>query len=326
MLKKGIAAVLCAVLLLSGCGAPQKIEKSGKLNVVSVSFPGYSFAKEIAGGAAEVSLLLPVGTEAHSYEPTPKDMIKIQNADLFIYGGGESENWVKEVLSSLDKPIETVAYTDCAALLDEEVTEGMQVRGSAHETAHKTAHETAHDEVHHEEEKDEHVWTNPQNAVLITRAIAEKMCEKDEKNAALYEKNAEKYIKKLNELDKEFEETVLSAKRKEIIVGDRFPFLYLARRYGLSFYAAFPGCAGESEPSAKTIAFLIKKVKEDRIPVVFYTEFSNQKVAKTIAEASGAKPLLLHSCHNVSKSDFENGATYYSLMRENLAHIKEALN
>lgn len=322
MLKKGIAAVLCAVLLLSGCGAPQKIEKSGKLTVVSVSFPGYSFAKEIAGGAAEVSLLLPVGTEAHSYEPTPRDMIKIQNADLFIYGGGESENWVKEVLSSIDKPIETVAYTDCTALLDEEIAEGMQVRGSAHETAH----ETAHDEAHHEEEKDEHVWTNPQNAVLITRAIAEKMCEKDEKNAALYEKNAENYIEKLNELDKEFEEAIQSAKRKEIIVGDRFPFLYLARRYGLSFYAAFPGCAGESEPSAKTVAFLIEKVKKDRVPAVFYTEFSNQKVAKTIAEASGAKPLLLHSCHNVSKSDFENGATYESLMRENLAHIKEALN
>ncbi len=301
--------LLCLCVGLSGCSSAAPQESKG-LSVVSVSFPGYSFAKEVAGSLAEVTLLLPTGSEAHSYEPTPKDIIKIQNCDVFIYGGGESEHWVKEVLSSLDTPIQTVAMTECTTLLPETHVEGME------ETEHS----------HEEGAMDEHVWTDPNNAIQITSAITDALCAVSPDHEQTFRQNAEIYTQKLKDLDAQFASLVSHAARREIIVGDRFPFLYMANRYGLTYYAAFPGCAGESEPGAATVAFLIEKVRQDNIPVVFYTEFSNQKVAKTICEATGAKPLLLHSCHNVSKSDFEQNVSYYTLMQTNLAHLKEALS
>lgn len=306
-MKKIYLFLLCVCLLLCSCAAPAE-NSENKLSIVSVSFPGYSFAKEIAGDSANITLLLPTGSEAHGYEPTPKDIISIQNCDVFIYGGGESEAWVNEVLSSLDKPVQTIAMTDCTPLLTEEHMEGTEPHHS------------------HESETDEHVWTSPQNAILITQAIEKAICAVSPEKADFYQKNADAYVQKLNALDADFQNMAESAQRKEIIVGDRFPFQYLAKRYGITYHAAFPGCAGESEPGAATIAALIEKVQQDQIPVVFYTEFSNRKVAETICEATGAKPMLLHSCHNVSKTDFENNVSYYDLMQTNLNHLKEALN
>ena len=144
------------------------------------------------------------------------------------------------------------------------------------------------------------------------------------KKTLFYKKNTADFVSELSELDAAFSE--LETENKTLVMGDRFPFLYLAKEYNISYYAAFPGCAGESEPGASTVAALIDKVKNDNIPAVFYTEFSNQKVAKTICEATGAKPLILHSCHNVSVEDFENGESYLSLMYKNLANLKEAFN
>jgi zinc transport system substrate-binding protein len=173
---------------------------------------------------------------------------------------------------------------------------------------------------------DEHVWTSPANAVTIVNAISDALCEMDAANAQTYIKNTEVYTAKIVELDAQFRSVVDSSVRKTIIVGDRFPFRYFVDEYGLDYYAAFPGCSTETEPSAATVAFLIDKVKDEKIPVVFHMELSNQRMAITISEETGAKDLLLHSCHNLPKDEFEAGASYLALMQNNVTTLKEALS
>jgi zinc transport system substrate-binding protein len=176
-----------------------------------------------------------------------------------------------------------------------------------------------------EEEYDEHVWTSPRNAQLIVRQIADVLKSVDPANAADYEKNAVAYTVKLTELDAAFQNVLKGAKRKTMLFGDRFPFRYFADAYGLSYFAAFPGCSTETEASAATVAFLIDKVRAEKIPVVFHIELSNEKIADTICEETGAKKLLLHAVHNVSKRDFDRGASYYDLMSKNVENLKAAL-
>lgn len=294
-MKRMLSVLFLALFCLCGCG---ETETQEGLSVVAVSFPGYSFAKEIVGDFGEVTMLLPLGAEAHGYEPTPKDMLKIQDCDVFIYGGGASEHWVEEVLSSTDGTMQRVAMTDCVPHLEGD-------------------HEG------HDHGADEHVWTDPVNAMEIAKAIGEAVCKADPENRGTYEKNTKDCLARLQKLNEAYADALLNTDT-EIVMADRFPFLYLAERYGLSYRAAFPGCAGESEPSAATVAELIDYVKQNKIPVVYYTEFSNHEVADILCETTGAKALMLHSCHNVSVEDFQNGASYFSLMEQNLEHLKEA--
>ena len=177
-----------------------------------------------------------------------------------------------------------------------------------------------------EKELDEHVWTAPENAIKIVKKLSEKLGRLDPDNKGYYEKNADAYIAKLKKLDANFKKVVKNGKRREIIVGDRFPFRYFADEYKLKYYAAFPGCSTDTEASAETIAFLTKKVKKDKIPVVFHIELSNAKVCTSICEATGAKKRQLNAIHNVTKEDFKSGAGYLSLMEQNLKTLKEALN
>jgi zinc transport system substrate-binding protein len=174
-------------------------------------------------------------------------------------------------------------------------------------------------------EYDEHVWTAPLNAKQIVRVISEAMSQMDKDNAPLFKSNATAYMKQLDGLDAAFREAVRSGVRKTIVVGDRFPFRYLADAYGLSYFAAFPGCSTETEPSAATVAFLIDKVKSEHLPVVFHIELSNEKIADAICEAAGARKMLLNSCHNLSQSDFSKGVGYLEVMRGNVNALKEAL-
>jgi zinc transport system substrate-binding protein len=176
-----------------------------------------------------------------------------------------------------------------------------------------------------EAEYDEHIWTSPQNAERIVRAITDALCAKDNANAQVYRQNADNYIAKLHELDAAFRQVVQNAQRKTLVFGDRFPFRYFADAYGLSYFAAFPGCSTETECSAATIAFLINKVRDEKIPVVFHIELSNEKIADTICEETGAKKRLLHAAHNVSKRDFDRGITYLEIMKKNVETLKEAL-
>lgn len=312
---------LCALLaaaVLAGCGEAGDTDK-GRISVVSTIFPGYDFARQICGENASITLLLPPGSESHSYEPTAKDIIRIQNCDLFIYVGGESDTWVDGILESLEKPVRTLRMMECVETVEEELKEGME----AHEEEHGEAHDGEHGE---EVEYDEHVWTSPANAIAIMKALTEEISAADPEYADTYASSAALYIEKLEALDADFREFFAGAKSKTLVFGDRFPLRYFTDEYGLDYFAAFPGCASETEPSAATIAFLIDKVKAEKISTVFYIEFSNHRVADSIAEATGAKTALFNTCHNVTKEQLAAGATYYSLMEENLAVLRSALS
>ena len=317
------------LLLLSGCASPGTAgsEDSGKIRAVATIFPQYDFLRQIGGDHLELTMLLKPGAESHSFEPTPADMITVSQSDLFVYVGGDSDAWVETILESVDvSEKEIVTLMDCVETVAEEDVEGMETHGHAHDHDDEdpTAADGDHD--HEEAEQDEHVWTSPRNAVRIVEKLRDALIAVDPENAGDYTQNAADYIDRLNRLDQEFQETVDTAKRHTIILGDRFPFRYLADAYGLDYYAAFPGCSSESEASAKTIAFLIDKVKEEKIPVVFSIELSNEKMTDSICEATGATKLQLHSCHNVTRDDFEQGITYLDLMERNVQALKEALN
>ena len=315
------------LLLLSGCASPGTAgsEDSGKIRAVATIFPQYDFLRQIGGDHLELTMLLKPGAESHSSEPTPADMITVSQSDLFVYVGGDSDAWVETILESVDvSEKEIVTLMDCVETVAEEDVEGMETHGHAHD--HEDEDPTAADGDHEEAEQDEHVWTSPRNAVRIVEKLRDALIAVDPENAGDYTQNAADYIDRLNRLDQEFQETVDTAKRHTILLGDRFPFRYLADAYGLDYYAAFPGCSSESEASAKTIAFLIDKVKEEKIPVVFSIELSNEKMTDSICEATGATKLQLHSCHNVTRDDFEQGITYLDLMERNVQALKEALN
>lgn len=322
-MKRLLSVILTAALAgtaFAGCAqqtnAVQNGNGDGKLKVVSTIFPGYDFAREIAGAHAEITMLLPPGSESHSFEPTPQDIIKIQNSDLFIYGGGDSDNWADSILGSMDTSnMKILSMMDLVETMEEEIKEGMD-----------DEREHSHSEDAEEREYDEHVWTSPVNAMKISQAIGDTLAQLDAENAAAYRQNTQSYIAQLEEVDQAFREVVRNATYKTLIFGDRFPFLYFAREYGLDYYAAFPGCATETEASAKTVAFLIDKINAEQIPVVFYIEFSNEKMADIISESTGVKKMLFHSCHNVSRDDIQNGVSYLELMRRNVETLREAIS
>ena len=507
-MKKIILAFTCICFLLTAlcaCGqsssnAQPSAATGDKISVVSTIFAPYDFVRQIAGDNIDVSMLLPPGSESHSFEPTPQDIIKIQNCDVFIYVGGDSDAWMQRVLDSMDTSnMEIIALMDCVEVVEEEIVEGMEddhghsheheefdpanvkdrpmsdfsgewisgiplindgsldeyihhnaeekgvsekerkaellirwesdydniavedntltINGSSakydykgyriiesdygatvwysyqiaepvadmpvyitfsdhgygaeeHHDEHTEEHETEHEheEIGHfhmkygnesfdilidneawepfyfdashsnaeigefmaghgeEAEFDEHVWTSPKNTKLIVQKISDVFSELDRENTEVYKENTADYLAKLDELDAKFQEIANSAVRKTLIFGDRFPFRYFADCYSLDYYAAFPGCSTETEASAATVAFLIDKIKEAEIPVVFHAEMSNKKMANTISEETGAKVLLFHACHNVTKDEMADGVTYIDLMNQNAENLKEALN
>ena len=303
-MKRLIAALLCLCLMLCGCTAqPEKPHDETKLQIVCTSFPAYDFAREIAGDRAELTLLIKPGSEVHSYEPTPKDMIRIQESDLFICNGGESEQWAKTLITP---ELNTIYMMDCVDTV-EESADGIY---------------NAEDG---EPELDEHVWTSPLNAIKISEEICNALCKLDTDNAEAYKTNFTAYKAQLMALDREFRQVIKNSGKHTLVFADRFPMRYFALEYGLDCYAAFPGCSSETEPSAKTVAYLIDRVREDKIPAVLYMEFSNQKMADVICEDTGCKKLPFYSAHSVSAEQFEQGASYLDLMRINLNSLKEAL-
>ena len=303
-MKRLIAALLCLCLMLCGCTAqPEKPHDETKLQIVCTSFPAYDFAREIAGDRAELTLLIKPGSEVHSYEPTPKDMIRIQESDLFICNGGESEQWAKTLITP---ELNTIYMMGCVDTV-EESADGIY---------------NAEDG---EPELDEHVWTSPLNAIKISEEICNALCKLDTDNAEAYKTNFTAYKAQLMALDREFRQVIKNSGKHTLVFADRFPMRYFALEYGLDCYAAFPGCSSETEPSAKTVAYLIDRVREDKIPAVLYMEFSNQKMADVICEDTGCKKLPFYSAHSVSAEQFKQGVSYLDLMRINLNSLKEAL-
>ena len=300
------------------------MSKDGRISVVTTIFPPYDFVREIAGDEVNLTMLLKPGEETHSYEPTPQDIIDIQNSDVFIYTGGENDVWVEDILSSMpESDMLTLRLTDCVDTVEEEEVEGMKGSGG-HSHAHETEDPQEEEESVHE--IDEHVWTSPVNASLIVEHIKDVLSQADPSGSELYAENALAYQEKLVDLDRQFRNIADNAKRDVMIFGDRFPFRYFADEYGLEYYAAFPGCAGDTEPSAATMVFLIEKVREENVPAVLKMELSNDDIANAVAEATGTEVKVFYSCHNLSADDFESGETYLSMMQKNVETLKEVLN
>lgn len=308
--------IITSALFFSSCSVPSSNENlNGKLKIVTTIFPQYDFARQIGKDKVSLKMLVTPGGESHSYEPTPQDIAAVSECDIFICVGGESDVWSNVILKSIDTTnIAVIKMMDCVETVEEEISDGM------------TEKLPTENEEEEEIEYDEHVWTSPKNALAISSAIEKAMISSDEKNADFYKANFEEYAEMLNKLDNEFREAVSKAENKTLIFGDRFPFRYLFDEYGLKYYAAFPGCSTDSDVSAKTVMFLIDKIKENKLSTVFYIEFGAKKIADTISSETGAETLLFHSCHTLSKEDFEGGITYIELMYKNLENLKRGLN
>lgn len=307
-------SLLFCLTCFSSCQRDTEPE-NGKIKILGTVFPPFDFAREIGGERAEVQMLMPPGADSHSYTgENPSDILKIEECDLFIYVGGETDSgWVERVLERIEKaggqvPV-TVALCDVCELTGENDTGILES-------------ESREDEY----ETDEHVWTSPKNAMRAVEAIRDAMSELDPENSAYYEEHADRYIAELKELDASFREVFEGANKKTLVFADRFPFRYFANEYGLECFAAFNGCASESEPSPTTIVKLCEIVNEKKLSHIFYIETSNSGVPSAISKATGAEALLLHSCHTVSEKELEDGATYLELMKNNLENIKEALS
>ncbi|WP_312492991.1 metal ABC transporter substrate-binding protein [Anaerosporobacter sp.] len=329
-----IICVACIVsLLLIGCSKAETTDSkvagdnTSKIKVVTTLFPQYDFANQVGKDAVEVKMLLKPGVESHTYEPAPSDIIEINKADIFLYTGDEMEPWVSKILDSLDSDVMIV---DLSKNITLDKVEDHDHEHEDEESDEDHLHEDESEEAEHEEDHvhsyDPHIWTNPLNAKIMVEDIKAALSEVDKADKMTYENNAKEYLASLDQLDQDIREVVKQAKRDEVVFGGRFAFHYFFEEYGLDYVSAYDSCSSETEPSAKVIATIIDKVKEDQIPIIFYEEFANPKVAESIANATGAKTLLLHSCHNVSTDDYKNGATYLSLMYQNLENLKEALN
>lgn len=303
---KKAAACLCTAGIITLCSACNNTEPDpiDGLKVITANFPPYDFVRQISGGDILPEMLLSGGQDSHSYEPTAQEMIKISEADIFICTGGESDTWVDEMLKGVETDVIVIKMME---LVDPICSEHYHEDEEEHEHSH--------------EEYDEHVWTSPKNAKIIAEYIAEVLKTADPENAEKYENGMNGYAALLDSLDKDFSEAAgkLSA---PLIFGDRFPFLYLARDYGIEYRAAFSGCSSETEPSAAKMTELIEAAKEFNSHVIYYIEFSTEKVANTVAEAVGAETRLFHSCHSLSDEDLSNGETYISMMRKNIEALK----
>lgn len=331
-MKKIITLMLVAALAvcaLSGCGTSKSGEdtKDKKIKVVTTIFPEYDWVMQILGDKADkadVTMLLDKGVDLHSYQPSTADIAKISEADVFIYVGGESDEWVEDVLKQAkNKNLKVINLMDVMGdkAKEEEVKEGMQPEEEHAEEA-KDGKEAE------EVEYDEHVWLSLKNAKIFTKKIADVLSEVDKDNAKTYQANYESYAKKLDNLDKKYAEAVASAKNKTLVFGDRFPFRYLVNDYGLDYYAAFVGCSAESEASFETVTFLAKKIDELGLGNVLTIEGKNHKIAKTVVDNTknkDQKVLTMDSMQSTTAKDVKDGATYLGIMEKNLEVLKEAL-
>ena len=339
---KRIASFFLALALafsLTACTVPVEKADDGKLQIVATLFPYYDFARAIVGDRADVTLLLSPGREAHSFEPTPLDAVTISESDVFLYNGGEGESWVDSMLGAAGENIAGIArMMDYVDALDEEYVEGMQgADGHDHDHEHGSHddhddhddHDHDHEEDEHdsdEVEYDEHIWTSPKNAVVLCRAVCDAICRADAENAAFYRANCENYCAQLEDLDARFAALCESAPRRLLIFADRFPMLYFCREFGLDYRAAFHDCSGDTEPSLATIKFLIDKVEDENIPVVYTIDFGTKKVAAVVSECTGAAIETLYSMQTVSRADFDAGETYLPLMERNFEALRKGLN
>ena len=304
-MKKIISIFLLFVVTFAFCSCGEVERSTGKISVVTTIFPYYDFARSVSKGTCDVDMLLKPGSDVHSFEPTQSDILKIRNADLFIYNGGESDEWVDSILESLgdtDKPV-VMKMTDYVKPL------------------------TEMDADHHaEDEEDEHIWTSLDNAKTLVSKISDEVSKLDQKHKTVYNKNGLDYIEKISKVQSEIENTVNSSESKKIVVGDRFPLLYFATEFSLDWECAFPGCSTETEPSLDRLSKLTDTIEKDKIKTILKLEMSENKVADTLADETNTKVRTFYSAESVSKEEFANNVTYVDLMERNNNALKEALS
>ena len=307
MIKK-IMPLIFLILLSFAFASCHEIEKEVEnkgMSIVTTVFPQYDFAKKLTEGtSSSVQMLIPAGSEAHSYDPTPSQMVAAAKSDLFIWVGGESEAWAEKIIkSTLGEKTKVIALMDIVPLLESDGGHG---------------HDDGEEHDHHH---DEHVWTSPKNAIKIVEALCDTLCELDAENAHIYRKNEEKYLASLSQLDKGFESLAANIGEKPLIIGDRFPFLYLADAYGLEFVSPFKGCSSHTEASVAEMAYVIETARENGAKTIFSVDFSNEKMARTIAGEVGASVSRLYSCHTASGDDITAGNGYIEIMEKNLSAL-----
>lgn len=308
MTKKLLCLALPLLLLLASCAATA--EENKRFTVACMDFPSYDLARAVCGDAAEVIMAVPPDADLHSHVLTLSEVAAVQNCDLLIYNGGEAAGQTETVAAAADKKIEMLRLTDCVALLNEELTDGMQP-----------------DDDGEEDEADVHVCTSQANAIKLCGAICEKVCLLDPENADVYKAGCAEYQGRLTQLKNDFTEFFDGVQSKVLIIGDVYPFRYFAEEYGLTCFAAFPGCAdGDVAPSLTSLAVLSEKIKQYDIKTVFYTEFSSQLTARCIASENGTDTAMLRACYNVERDRFNAGVTYIDLMYENLNVLKEVMH
>lgn len=311
-MRRALAALLCA-LLLAGCAAPGGAPGDGRISVVTTLFPYYDFARAIVGDRADVTLLLSPGREAHSFEPTPLDAVAIAKADVFVYNGGESEQWVDQMLGAAGEDIGTVlCMMDFVEAYEEEFVEGMQ--GVEEEDGDS-------DEI----EYDEHVWTAPANAAALCEALCGAVCAADPVNAEAYRANCAAYVAEIEALDARFWALRERAGRDLVVFAGRMPMLYFCEEYALRYRAAFHGCSSDTEPSPATLKYLIDKVADEGVPVVYSVDLDSKKIAEAVSERTGAAVDTLYSLQTVSRADFDAGETYVTLMERNLNALERGI-
>ncbi len=343
------ALTLFALGTLAGCGGQAQQKKAepeahNKLKVVATIFPDYDMAREVAGDKAEVSLLLPPGADAHTYEFKPEDMAKIKDADVLFYTDKEMEPWIEKVQEqigdakkpvlvalsdgidrNLPKDLNVMAENDGDAHEDEGDTHEHEGEAHEHEgEAHE--HEEAEGHHHHHHGADPHIWTSLKNAQIMTDTIAKTLAAQDKTNASIYEANAKSYKEKLQTLDEKYRKMIDGAKRKTIVVADEFPFAYFARDYGLRYASIYDSYEEHAEGSARRMAQLVDYMKANHIPVVYYTEISEPKLATKLAESAGAETMMLDAVHTMTQEDMKNHKTYLAVMEDNIKALEKGLN
>lgn len=328
--KKWVLFIVISVIMVNLLACDNEKQDDTRITIMTTLFPQYDFAKQIVGDKCEVKLLLPPGVGAHGYEPTPKDIIDINNSDMIIYTGDIMEAWVSTILKSIDN--EKLNVVDLS-----EGIELLETGAAEHEHEHNHEHSHEHEEELEEENHkvdlehghvhgiDPHFFTSPKNAVIMMNTILEQIVKLDPENEAFYRKNAEAYIEKINEVDEKIHHIVEESENKTLYFGGKFAMLYFVNEYHLSYVSPFDSCAHESEANPKSIVEIIECMNEHGADTVFYEELVDPKVANMIAEEIDGKTLLLHSCHNVSKEDLEKGVTYVDLMNQNAENLMKGL-
>lgn len=310
-----VILILIVSLLIFFCAPQISNNNNEKIKIIATIFPNYDFAKQIGGEKVEVKLLLGSGVESHTYEPTPKDMIYINNSDLFVYTGENFEPWAKNILDANSSNLKIVDTSENIELIKKEEFEKQNINTEILLEAHE--------EHNHKEETsyDSHIWLNPDNAIIMIDNILAKLCDIDEKNSEYYINNAEKYKREILKLNNKFEEMIGNSNRNEIAFAGEFAYTYFIQKYNLKFVSVYNNCGHGEDPSIARVKSVIDYINKYKLPIVFYEELSEGAVAKMIGDETKAKASIFYTIHNANiKED-----TYITLMEKNYENLKQAL-